>query len=40
LQDGAFQVLDAVNTKQPTDDPLPDEFSRRGRECGLKFQPL
>src|ERR671918_879277 len=40
LQDGAFQVVNAVNSKQATDDPLPDEFSRRGRECGLKFQPL
>jgi hypothetical protein len=40
LDDGAFHVVDSVDSKQPTDDPLPKEFSRRGRECGLKFQPL
>jgi hypothetical protein len=39
LQDGAFHVVDAVNDKQPTDSELPEEFSRLGRECGLKFQP-
>jgi hypothetical protein len=40
LQDGAWHVVDALNTAQPTDSALPDEFARRGRECGLKFQPL
>ena len=40
LRDGAFHVVEAVNTTQPTDESLPEEFSRRGRECGLKFQPL
>ena len=39
LDDGAFHVVGSVNTKQSTDESLPDEFSRRGRECGLRFQP-
>ena len=39
LRDDAFRVVDAIDTKHPTDDPLPEEFARRGRECGLKFQP-
>ena len=46
LRDGAFHVVDAVNTAQPTAygpdslKSLPEEFSRRGRECGLKFYPF
>ena len=39
LRDGAWHVVEAVNTKQPTDASLPEEFSRRGRECGLRFHP-
>ncbi len=43
LRDGAFHVVDTVNTEQPTtfgpgnSDSLPDVFSRWGRECGLQF---
>jgi hypothetical protein len=40
LRDGAFHVVDVLNTEQPTSfdlQSLPDVFSRRGRECGLRF---
>jgi hypothetical protein len=46
LQDGAFHVVDTLNTEQPTtygprsSASLPDVFSRRGRECGLRFNPF
>ena len=45
LRDGAFHVVDALNTEQPTtfgpssNESLPDVFTRRGRECGLRFNP-
>jgi hypothetical protein len=43
LRDGAFHVVNALNTEQPTtygprsSASLPDVFSRRGRECSLRF---
>jgi hypothetical protein len=37
LRDGAFQVVDALNTEQPTEDPLPEVFSSSGKACGLEF---
>ncbi|MGH2787165.1 MAG: hypothetical protein ACRDJV_04535 [Actinomycetota bacterium] len=43
LRDGAFHVVDTLNAEQPTPfgprswESLPDVFSRRGRECGLRF---
>ena len=46
LRDGAFHVVDTLNTEQPTtygprsSASLPDVFSRRGRECGLRFNPF
>ena len=46
LRDGAFHVVDTLNTEQPTrygprsSASLPDVFSRRGRECGLGFDPF
>jgi hypothetical protein len=40
LQDGAFHVVDSVNTEQPTASPLPEEFTRRGRQCGIRFWPF
>ena len=46
LRDGSFHVIDKVNTEQSTTlgpgslVSLPDVFSRRGRECGLRFRPF
>ena len=46
LRDGAFHIVDAQNTDQPTtlgpnsSKSLPEVFSRRGRECGLRLRPL
>lgn len=46
LRNGAFHVVDTLNAEQPTTfgprsaESLPDVFSRRGRECGLRFGPL
>jgi hypothetical protein len=43
LRDGAFHVVNALITEQPTtygprsSASLPDVFSRRGRECSLRF---
>jgi hypothetical protein len=43
LRGGAFDVVDALNSEQPTtfgpgsSESLPDVLSRRGRECGLRF---
>jgi hypothetical protein len=37
LRDGAFHVVDALNTEQPTEDPLPEVFSSSGEACGLEF---
>lgn len=43
LRDGSFHVVNSVNTEQPTafgpdsNESLPKVFSRRGRECGLRF---
>jgi hypothetical protein len=40
LRDGAFHVVDALNTEQPTEDPRPEVFSSSGEACGLDFDPF
>jgi hypothetical protein len=40
LRNGAFHVVEALNTEQPTEDPRPEVFSASGEACGLEFDPF
>ncbi|MPZ68903.1 MAG: hypothetical protein GEU71_05180 [Actinobacteria bacterium] len=40
LREGFFGVVDALNTEQPTNDPMPDGFPTGTRGCGLDLNPF